>query len=455
MSQFSKIMASVSELGDVDPVVAAAYALGMRSGAASVAEVGVDRMTFLKDNYPKELAAVTSEWLGKLVEAEVASFESLPLVTGQISDAAIITPSYVGKPGPSSFVLKYAKSTEIGRQAGVACNMYEKELIFYASMNKEVGKFIPVPEILGTFEDPVEPETYFCIAMENLSEGWDLKNQLIGLSLNEAKQISQMFAKLHANYWESDTLKQDWLATKSVATGEPVGTWFDALILKWLYEAPATESKYASGKEQSGPAEWLHRYEKLFWEVKELEMFVGPKEKEMGEKLKKYPIEIYTKLNQILLGRPKTLCHGDLRSDNIFVSQADPDLFKIIDWQTISGSAAGVEFVEMLSGALTNVDDYDRLDEIIDPYLETLHANSEASKAYTKELLVEDFAAGTLLWLMALIPLLFDILEPQPSDSPFWQLMIPGILRFRKCMEVIGCSDLVERVVSEIEAEKA
>ena len=68
-----------------------AYALGMRSGAASVAEVGVDRMTFLKDNYPKELAAVTSEWLGKLVEAEVASFESLPLVTGQISDAAIIT----------------------------------------------------------------------------------------------------------------------------------------------------------------------------------------------------------------------------------------------------------------------------------------------------------------------------------------------------------------------------
>ena len=72
-----------------------------------------------------------------------------------------------------------------------------------------------------------------------------------------------------------------------------------------------------------------------------------------------------------------------------------------------------------------------------------------------EELLLEDFAAGTLLWLMALIPLLFDILEPQPSDSPFWQLMIPGILRFRKCMEVIGCSDLVERVVSEIEAEKA
>jgi len=201
------------------------------------------------------------------VEAEVSSFESLPLVTGQISDAAIITPTYVGKQGPSSFVLKYAKSTEIGRQAGVACNMYEKELLFYSSLNKEVGKFIPVPEILGTFEDAVEPQTYFCIAMENLTEGWDLKNQIVGLTLKEANQITQMFAKLHAHYWESPTLKQDWLATKSVASGEPVGAWFDALILKWLYEPPSVESKYASGKEQSGPAEWLDRYVKLFFEV--------------------------------------------------------------------------------------------------------------------------------------------------------------------------------------------
>jgi hypothetical protein len=317
-------------------------------------------------------------------------------------------------------------------------------------MNKDVGEFIPVPTILGTFEDPIDPRTYFCIAMENLTEGWDLKNQIVGISVAEANSVSQMFAKLHAHYWESDALKQDWLATKSVATGEPVGAWFDALILKWLYEPPSAESPYASGKDQSGPAEHLDRYIKIFQEVKELKMFETPEEIEMAEDLKKYPMEIYAALNKILLSRPQTLVHGDLRSDNIFVNQSNPDMFKIIDWQTIAGAPAGLEFVELLCGALTNVDDYDRLDEIIDPYLETLWSNSEASKVYTKEMLMEDFAAGTILWLMGLIPLLFGILEPQPADSPFWQLMIPGILRFRKCLAVTGCPALVKKVVKDM-----
>jgi hypothetical protein len=140
---------------------------------------------------------------------------------------------------------------------------YEKELIFYASLHKDVGEFVPLPHILGTFEDPVDPKTFFCIAMENLTEGWDLKNQVVGLSLKEANSIAQLFAKLHAQYWESEILKEDWLATKSVATGQPVGAWFDALVLKWLYEPPAAESKYASGKEQGGPAEHLDRYTNL------------------------------------------------------------------------------------------------------------------------------------------------------------------------------------------------
>ena len=56
-----------------------------------------------------------------------------------MSDAAVITPKYEkGSSGPSSFVLKYAKSTEQGRAAATAANMYEKEISFYLQMREQI-----------------------------------------------------------------------------------------------------------------------------------------------------------------------------------------------------------------------------------------------------------------------------------------------------------------------------
>ena len=35
---------------------------------------------------------------------------------------------------------------------------------------------------------------------------------------------------------------------------------------------------------------------------------------------------------KILFSRPKTLIHGDIHFDNIFVDKKDPSIFTIIDW---------------------------------------------------------------------------------------------------------------------------
>jgi len=53
---------------------------------------------------------------------------------------------------------------------------------FYSSMRDKVDELMPCPKILGQFEDPVDPQTFFCIAMEDLTVKYNTCSIIDGMT---------------------------------------------------------------------------------------------------------------------------------------------------------------------------------------------------------------------------------------------------------------------------------
>ena len=88
--------------------------------------------------------------------------------------------------------------------------------------------------------------------------------------------------------------------------------------------------------------------------------------------------------HKTLDSRPFTLTHGDLRADNLFRkgSNGSATGFKFIDWQTYACAPPGCDMTQMLAGSMQEKE-MDVLPEILQKYLDTLHANCEAARDYT------------------------------------------------------------------------
>ena len=93
---------------------------------------------------------------------------------------------------------------------------------------------------------------------------------------------------------------------------------------------------------------------------------------------------LITEFHKTLDSRPFTLAHGDLRADNLFRkgSNGSATGFKFIDWQTYAAAPPGCDMTQMLAGSMQEKD-MDVLPEILQKYLDTLHANCEAARDYT------------------------------------------------------------------------
>ena len=52
----------------------------------------------------------------------------------------------------------------------------------------------------------------FCIVMEDMnSAGYKVMEQVVGISVDDAKALNTIAAKSHGKYWKSPVLEEDWL----------------------------------------------------------------------------------------------------------------------------------------------------------------------------------------------------------------------------------------------------
>jgi len=408
----------------VEPAAAKTAAPAAASGPAPAKMSAADRAKFLQEKYPKNIEEVTTEWISALMEKNVSKSTTIKVLeAGVTSDAAIFGLEYAaGTTGPASICLKYAKSNPENREFAQGAMMYEKETLFYQEIAPIVAKAgIPIPQVIGVFVDPDKPKEFFCIAMEDMGVEHDTMDQITGVSYEESVELAHLAAGLHATFWEHDLMKHP-----TVCNGNPKAA--NVFFQGWA-ELACTE-----------PNTFDEYHAACLKEPVVTDMAPTADHETMVRLLKAHSPALFEEFHRILDSRPKTLCHGDMRSDNLF-QRKDKQGFKVIDWQTYGAGPPAMEMHQLFGASMTKDSDYDRLPELLRSYLDKLHELNPASKSYTYANLWEDFQIVGVIGYMCLAKALGGVMAAMPPDAPnmkLFEVFFPRTLRVYNLLDIAG-----------------
>jgi hypothetical protein len=119
----------------------------------------------------------------------------------------------------------------------------------------------------------------------------------------------------------------------------------------------------------------------------------------------------------------------------------------------LSKGPPGLELCQLYAAALTDVAEYEKLDELIADFHEKLIAANPAAAEYTKDQLTDDFATGCILLYYGVVGALTGMCEALLAipDHPLWPLVGVYSARFIKCMEKLDCLGRAERLLAGVE----
>lgn len=254
---------------------------------------------------PGSLDAVTPEWLTRTLHhagclpAGIVSGVTKTVIgegRGVLSLMARLTLSYEGTvtPAPNHLVVKLPALAAQNRYLGANYGLYEREVRFYQELSSRVPLRTPVQ-----YAAEVEPASGdFVLLLEDLSGG-TVAEQVDGCSAEQAEAVITHAARLHGAWWQhSDLGSFPWLPDG--AEDEALRRGGDLFRMSW----PIYLARFGD----DCPATTVTTGERL-----------GPRFEEM---------------QRHLMSGPVTLCHGDLRLDNLFFDLPDSPV-AAIDWQIL------------------------------------------------------------------------------------------------------------------------
>jgi hypothetical protein len=388
-------------------------------------------------NIPRSIDEVDATWLSDILGSEVTSYNIKFLEGGVLADAFKVhdlTYKDASSVAPTSLVLKLANGIAERREFAVMTRAYIKEVRFFERLKDQVP--LRTPDLYYIADDGKENVEFFVIAMEDLQRHSLVFDQVEDPP-NEAftRKINLEAAKFHAQYWESDVLKEDWLALPDGRYTFP------------LDEAARTCPEHIDNyltlwSEMFGE----HPYEG-FPDIAELTgLLTGPK-----------AAGLVDHMNGLLNARPHTLTHGDMRADNIFrtdpargLSVDDSDL-TYIDWQIIQPGPVGPEFSQAWQHSLPPEQRSKDMD-FLKQYHDRLVQLQPAAAAYSYDMLIEDYRIGFLLWWMSLITLGVANLPgfATPEGARNKKLWGTGMFKMKHALVDHDCLDLVKKYTAEI-----
>jgi hypothetical protein len=243
---------------------------------------------------------VTPEWLTDVLrhggaigdDAEVVSFDSGSIGTGQVGDNVRYTLTYAGEPGPASIVCKFASRDPQSASTGVQTLTYETEVAFYRDLAHTVD--ISRPHCyLAALESGT---ANVVLVMEDLTPA-EQGDQIEGCTVEQATLAIDEAAKLHGPRWGDPTLKElAWLDRSSTQGGMAMmlGMVWDGFVDR--YRATLDDVTIEAGAQLIASIETLRAYE---------------------------PVAL-------------TPVHYDYRLDNmLFATPARGRPLTVVDWQTV------------------------------------------------------------------------------------------------------------------------
>lgn len=253
---------------------------------------------------PTTFDALTTAWLtralhdgGQAGAATVTgvSYEPVGQGVGILCQLARLTLDYEGEAAgaPRTLIAKMPSHDPQTRGMVSIFRFYEREVRFYRELASEVD--IRTARAYYSDFDPATGD--FILLLEDLAAA-RLGDQLAGCSIEDAELTIREIAKLHTAWWNSPKLDE----------------------LTWMPEARDPINKAGVALY---PQAWPSFMERLGHTLPE-EM------QRIGERLGAQVGDI---LDRFVEG-PRTICHGDLRQDNLFFAAKPGDApLTLIDWQ--------------------------------------------------------------------------------------------------------------------------
>ncbi len=267
--------------------------------------MSVDKATSTTTAFPTCIAEVTTGWLDDNLRAvggpgsRVTGFtvERIGEGVGLLGELHRLTLEWesASPAAPKKVIAKLRTDNPDALNVVKTFNFYEKEVSFYTGLAPTTLTRTPIC-YAAAYSAHNES---FVLLLEDVSGG-TTADQVIGASQSQVEAVVDGLAKLHASWWNSPLLEATpWLAKSSdpiYSVGIPQA--LDAYL-------PITSQNFAIPS-------WYDRYRST----------------------------LVATIDRMANAMPLTLCHGDLRLDNLFFD-VGTDPLVVIDWQIVV-RAAGV-----------------------------------------------------------------------------------------------------------------
>ncbi len=287
--------------------------------------------------FPENAQALTAEALssylrdaGLLSAGEVVAVQSKIIGTGKMGDNARVSLQYSEpqREAPSTLIAKFPAADETARAMAGAGGAYYAEVMFYREL--AAGTTMKTPRIYAS--ELSEDRTSFLLLMEDMSPA-EPGNNLEAASRQHTELALREAAKLAAAYYDDDSIgERDYVQASARDDGGAFGQ--ELLIQNW----PAFIDRYGHG--------------------------ISDECRAFGE----HYVQNHSRFVSRFQG-PKTLAHGDLRSENILFYG---DTATVVDWQTMAESSAVTDAAYFLGGSVAPEDRRAWEHELIERYREQL-----------------------------------------------------------------------------------
>lgn len=252
---------------------------------------------------PSTMAEITPEWLTLALRANghiTGSVTAADKVTigqgvGILGELARVTLTY-SQPeptGPKSLIAKIPTADPGGKGIAQMLGFYEKEARFYNELCTNIG----VRAARGYFAGGDPATISYVVLMEDLG-ALPIGDQIAGASAEECRTLIAEMARLHARWWGTPAL--------------------DAL--DWIPPINSPTIKFAA----------------LAY-AQSLEPFMQKFGEHLTDHQKQFAMKYLYRMNPMqdyFASGAATLCHGDLRLDNVFWGSPDGSSpVTLIDWQ--------------------------------------------------------------------------------------------------------------------------
>lgn len=236
---------------------------------------------------------LTSTWLTQVLGYRVDGFEVEPFAEGAGIIGQVVRLRLQGEQPYESLVAKFPSPSEANRAVAATYNMYGREVAFYQQIAGRVRVRTPKCYFAEIDDDTQD----FVLLIEDLSE-FEIGDQVAGCSLDQARMVIAMIARLHASAWQPDQ-SFGLVSHNNPAQRDGMIAGFDMgwpIVLERFREL-VPEAGLIAGERMASATPWLLR--------------------EMS-------------------ASPVCLTHADVRLDNVFFGEQE---IALVDWQSVCTSA--------------------------------------------------------------------------------------------------------------------